>query len=603
MAKAAKKGGELATEGITKAIQEKNDAILFELNSQTDFTAQNEIFLKLAHSISECATKSAAAITDSIDHLKLDGGVTIADACLSATGTIGEKIAIRRVQKLTKQDGDIFGIGDAHCRNEPALLGQKRGKPAAFADKIVQGKLSKLLSENCLVDQPYVKEPALKVSELLKNANTSIRAYVRFEVGEGIEKSKHDFAKEVADQMKASAKILLKVSGEHLKGDGQLILDQDRLKELALQIKDISTRYELGIVVGGGNIWRGAVASNIGMDRAQADYMGMLATIMNALAIQNACEQNGVESIVYSAIEAPKIAEPYIRRNAINNLKKGRVAIFAGGTGYPFFTTDTAAALRAADIGAKYILMGKNGVDGVYSQDPKLDLNAKFYPRISFDQVLSDNLKVMDPTALTLCRENGIKIIIFNIQGATSIVDALQQKKFKSGSKEKFTHLQTEFGKLRTGRASPSLLDDVQVESYGAFVPLKKLCNVQVPEARQLVVIPYDRANVAEVVKALTKANLGTNPVADSDRVRLNFPAPTEDSRKVLAKKARELGELAKIQLRNVRQDIHKKFKADKSLTEDDLREYEENLNKVTKIETTAIDEAVRIKEKEILTL
>lgn len=220
-------------------------------------------------------------------------------------------------------------------------------------------------------------------------------------------------------------RVLIKVSGEYLKGDSSSILDHTKLHDLANQIKTLSKKYEIGIVVGGGNIWRGAVASDLGMDRAQADYMGMLATIMNALAIQNACENNGVETVVYSAIEAPKVAEPYIRRNAINNLRRKRVAIFAGGTGYPFFTTDTAAALRAADIDAKYILMAKNGVCGVFSEDPKKNENAIFFDKLSYDDVIEKNLKVMDQTALTLCKDNDISIIVFDICEQDSILRAL----------------------------------------------------------------------------------------------------------------------------------------------------------------------------------
>jgi uridylate kinase len=222
------------------------------------------------------------------------------------------------------------------------------------------------------------------------------------------------------------ARMLIKISGEYLKSSDDSILDINKLNSLALQIKELQKDYEVGLVVGGGNIWRGA--GSIGMDRAQADYMGMLATIMNALAIQNSCENNGIEAVVYSALEAPKVAEPYIRRNAINNLKKGRVAIFAGGTGHPFFTTDTAAALRAADIGANYILMAKNGVDGVFSSDPKKDKNAKFYEHITYDEVLSKKLSVMDQTALTICRDNNIKLIVFNILIENSISLALNNK-------------------------------------------------------------------------------------------------------------------------------------------------------------------------------
>ena len=164
------------------------------------------------------------------------------------------------------------------------------------------------------------------------------------------------------------------------------------------------------------------------MDRAQADYMGMIGTIMNAMALQNKIEQFGKSAIVYSAIECPKVAEDYIRRNVLNNLAKGRILIFAGGTGYPYFTTDTAAALRATEISADVILMAKNGVDGVYDKDPNTSSNAKRFEFLTHDEVIQKNLSVMDHTAITLCKENGVDIIVFDMNKKDNIIKAYEKK-------------------------------------------------------------------------------------------------------------------------------------------------------------------------------
>lgn len=211
-------------------------------------------------------------------------------------------------------------------------------------------------------------------------------------------------------------RILLKLSGEVLMGAGQFGIDTETTARIAAEIKSVrEAGYELCIVVGGGNIFRGLAAAARGFDRASADYMGMLATIMNALAMQNALEDIGVDTRVQSAIPMAAVSEPYIRRRAVRHMEKGRVVIFAAGTGNPFFTTDTAAALRAAEMGCDALFKGTS-VDGVYDCDPKQNASAIRYDAISFDKVLNDNLKVMDAAAIALCRENNIPIIIFNIR-------------------------------------------------------------------------------------------------------------------------------------------------------------------------------------------
>ena len=214
----------------------------------------------------------------------------------------------------------------------------------------------------------------------------------------------------------AYRRLLVKLSGEQLAGKSGFGISPTVIKRIAQELREV---HELGVdlcvVIGGGNVIRGITAASEGMDRANADYMGMMASVINGLALQDALEKQGLNTRVLSALEIRDVAEPYVRRRAERHLEKGRVVVFAGGTGNPYFSTDTAAALRAAEIHADVILMGKNGVDGVYSADPKLDANAVRYERVRFVEALQKNLRVMDQTALALCRENKTPIIVFDI--------------------------------------------------------------------------------------------------------------------------------------------------------------------------------------------
>ena len=221
-------------------------------------------------------------------------------------------------------------------------------------------------------------------------------------------------------------RILLKLSGEVLMGSGQFGIDPETVDRVAGEIgaaKDAG--FELCVVVGGGNIFRGLAAAAKGFDRTSADYMGMLATVMNALAVQNALERLGYDTRVQSAIPMASVCEPYIRRRAERHLEKGRIVIFAAGTGNPFFTTDTTAALRAAEMNCEAVFKGTS-VDGVYDADPKKVPTAKRYDEISFDTVLSDHLKVMDASAIALCRENDIPIVVFNIRQTGNLATVLR---------------------------------------------------------------------------------------------------------------------------------------------------------------------------------
>lgn len=222
-------------------------------------------------------------------------------------------------------------------------------------------------------------------------------------------------------------RVILKLSGEALSGDKHVGIDMNTVKVIAEKVKTIKELgVEVGVVVGGGNFWRGRDAT--GMERATSDYMGMLGTVMNSLAFQDALESMGVDTRVMTAIEMKEVAEPYIRRRAIRHLEKGRVVIFSAGIGAPYFSTDTTAALRALETNAEVILAAKKGVDGIYDADPKMEKDAKRYSELSYHKILSDQLKVMDSTAISLCMENNIPLIVFGIDEPSTIIDVVEGK-------------------------------------------------------------------------------------------------------------------------------------------------------------------------------
>jgi uridylate kinase len=222
-------------------------------------------------------------------------------------------------------------------------------------------------------------------------------------------------------------RVVLKLSGEALKGSAASGIDFSVLQFISREVQQLlGLGVQVGLVIGGGNIWRGTNAEGTGLDRATADYMGMLATIMNGLALQSAFEQIGLEARAMSALRLDEVCEPYIRQRALEHLRRNRVVIFVGGTGLPYFTTDTVAALRAVEVGADIFLKGTN-VDAVYSSDPRTDKTAAPYRQLGYDQFLADHLKAMDATAVSLCRENHLPILLFNMNKPGNIVRAVTQ--------------------------------------------------------------------------------------------------------------------------------------------------------------------------------
>lgn len=221
-------------------------------------------------------------------------------------------------------------------------------------------------------------------------------------------------------------RIILKISGEALKGDGKFGICPKTVNNISEQIKEVfELGVSVGVVVGAGNLWRGKIGEELGMDRSQADYMGMLGTIMNGLALQDSLEQLGVPTRVMSAIEVNAVSEPYIRRRALRHLNKGFVLIFVGGTGSPYFSTDTAAALRAAELNMEAILMAKNGVKGVYNKDPNKHKDAKLYKEVTQREILEKRLEVMDQTAAAMCLENEIDLVVFDMNKPGNIKKAV----------------------------------------------------------------------------------------------------------------------------------------------------------------------------------
>ena len=219
------------------------------------------------------------------------------------------------------------------------------------------------------------------------------------------------------------SRILLKLSGEVLANEDGFGINADKVSYLAQQIKPVyDSGVHIGLIIGAGNLFRGMKAASGGMDRVTGDYLGMLATIMNAIALQDSLEKIGCQTRTLSAINVTQIAEPYIRRRAIRHMEKGRIVIIAGGTGNPFFTTDSAAALRATELGSEIVLKGTK-VDGVYDEDPEKNSSAKKYEYLSYDKVIRDNLRVMDMTAITLCKENNIPIKVFSIKNSGNLLD------------------------------------------------------------------------------------------------------------------------------------------------------------------------------------
>ena len=422
----------------------------------------------------------------------------------------------------------------------------------------------------------------------------------------------------------AYRRVLLKLSGEALMGELEYGTDRDRVAAIAAEVAAVHRRgVEVAIVVGGGNIYRGLAAAAAGMDRATGDYMGMLATVLNALALQDALEKQEIPTRVQSAITISEVAEPYIRRRAMRHLEKGRIVIFAAGTGNPFFTTDTAAALRAAELHAEVVLMAKNGVEGVYTADPAQDPTAEFIPEITHKDALTrgfagdglDRVRAVhgQPTAdrgvqhgrrqehrpdsvRREGRDTGadsrmIHVELHNCQpGRTSEVEMSEMfdellRDAAERMEKSVEAIRHEFGSVRTGRASPALLDRIQVDYYGTATPLKQLASISAPEPRLLAIQPYDKSSIKAIERAILESDVGLTPGNDGNLIRLSVPELTEERRKQMVKVARGIAEEGRVAIRNIRRDVMHDLRELKEAGEagsDDEHRAEGELQKLT---------------------
>ena len=414
-------------------------------------------------------------------------------------------------------------------------------------------------------------------------------------------------------------RVLLKLSGEALAGEKQIGIDPHTVSKICAEIADVvDMGLEVALVIGGGNIFRGLSASAEGMDRSSADYMGMLATVLNALAVQDALEKTGHPTRVLSAIAMQEVCEPYVRRRAMRHLEKGRVIICAAGTGNPYFTTDTAAALRGMELKCDAIIKATK-VDGVYDKDPMKHDDAVMFKHLSYEETLRRHLKVMDSTAITLAQENQVPIIVqrqhqkgghgreprhhrrrrLSVMDKESVLLDSEDRMDKA-----LGALDRDFSRLRTGRASTGLVDNIKVDYYGTPTPISQLASVAIPDSRTITIQPWDRGAFASVEKAILKSDLGLTPVNDGRIIRINIPPLTEERRKELVKVARKYTEDAKVAVRNVRRDANdslKKLEKEKTITEDEQKKAEAEVQKLTDKFVADADKRSQAKEKEIM--
>ena len=420
-------------------------------------------------------------------------------------------------------------------------------------------------------------------------------------------------------------------------GDQGYGISPPTIEKIAAEVKSVhDVGVQICMVIGGGNIFRGLQGSAQGMERTTADYMGMLATVMNALAMQSALEGQGVYTRVISAIPMDQICEPYIRRRAVRHLEKNRVCIFTAGTGNPYFTTDTAAALRASEMACNAVFMGKQ-VDGIYDSDPKTNSKAKRYKNISYNKVLQTDLKVMDASAIALMRDNKMPLIVFSLDepggfkgilngegtytkvteqfigtqqcseqgkvkqmGDEFIIDTDDLQRRMDGA---LSAMKGELASLRTGRATSSMLDPITLEVYGQRTPLNQLGTINVPEPRMVTINVWDKTNVPLIEKAIRESGLGINPQLNGAIIMLPIPELNEERRRDLSRVAGQYAESARVAVRNIRRDGMdqiKKAKAD-GMSEDDQKFWEEAVQELTDSTIKMLDGILDSKQAEIM--
>ena len=390
-------------------------------------------------------------------------------------------------------------------------------------------------------------------------------------------------------------RILLKLSGESLMGEKQYGIDEKRLAEYAAQIKEIhELGVQIGIVIGGGNIFRGLSGANKGFDRVKGDQMGMLATVINSLALSSALVAAGVKARVLTAVRMEPIGEFYNKWRAIECMEAGEVVIMSAGTGNPFFTTDTGSSLRGIEIEADVMLKGTR-VDGIYTADPEKDPTATKFHDITYDEVLKRGLKVMDLTATCMCKENNLPIIVFDMDTVGNL------KKVDMA----IMYLDEALAHIRAGKADIRLLDGIRVDSYGSMVPINNVAAVTTPDARSIAIKPWDKSMFRVIEKAIIDSSLGIMPENNGEIIRIGIPPLTEERRKQLAKQCKGEGETAKVSVRNARRDAIDALKKSvkDGLAEDAQKGGEEKLQKIHDKFIKQIDDMLAAKDKEIMTV
>jgi uridylate kinase len=460
LAAAAKKASRIASEGVIAAHVAAGSAVLVEVNCETDFVAKTGNFQEFVRKVAVAVNGKGPRDVEEALLLPGEGGVPLAEMLNEEVAKIGEKISFRRFERFVLPagaagmlvpyihaggkigvlvelmgagagDGEFGALGKdmamqvaaanplyvsredvpaAAIDREKAIYREQAlaaGKPEKILDRIAEGKLEKYYGDFCLLEQAFI------AVRQVPGGGRTCEAFRRLGGGG------REAAREVRGALGKPVyrRVLLKLSGEALMGEQAYGIDEGVLAVLSREIREVaSLGVKIALVVGGGNIFRGIQTSGeYGIDRASADYMGMLATVINSLALQDRLEREGVMTRVLSAIEMRTIAEPYIRRRALRHLEKGRVVIFAAGTGNPYFTTDTAAALRAMEINSDAILKATR-VDGVYDKDPLVHKKARMFRELTYIDVLKRNLKVMDATAISLCMDNNLPIVVFNMK-------------------------------------------------------------------------------------------------------------------------------------------------------------------------------------------
>lgn len=423
-------------------------------------------------------------------------------------------------------------------------------------------------------------------------------------------------------------RILLKLSGEVLAGDKSFGIDFDAVAKISKEIVEVAQHgIQIAMVVGGGNIFRGSQAAAVGMDRPQADYMGMLATVINALALQDNLERLGLPTRVQTAVNMQEIAEPFIRRRALRHLEKGRVVIFAAGTGSPYFSTDTAASLRAAEVGADCLLKATK-VEGIYDKDPMKYEDAKKLSFVTYLEALSKQLKIMDATAFSLCMENSIPIIVFDIlqegnlkrllidgepigtlvsaRGGVVVmaVDRKILKDMRESMKKAVEHFKSEMVGIRAGRAHPALVENIKADYYGVPTPIKQMGTISIPEPRQILISLWDKTAIKAVEKAIQASQLGVMPQVDGENIRITLPELTKERRVELSRLVKKFAEEARIAIRNIRREVLDELRRQEKegeISEDELKRLQQEVQDITDEYIEMVNKILEEKEKEIL--